>query len=398
MSGTTLVDISWTAKAQMPTARWGLAVGVVNNKIYAVGGYNSGVSSAVNALEEYDPMTNLWATKAPMPAGREQLAVGVVNNKIYAIGGYGVPCPNHCDIVEEYDPATDTWTTKTPMPVRRLGLAVGVIGGKIYAIGGRDENSSYLITVHEYDPVTDTWSVKAPMPTARGRLSVAVVNDKIYAIGGYNGSTLNTVEAYDPATDSWSNCGTPSPGNGCTPMPTGRWYLAISVVNDRIYAIGGVGGAGGILATVEEYDPVTNSWATKTSMPTGRYFLRAGVVNNKIYPIGGYDGSFLDTVEEGTVSGTLPAWNNPPTADASIDQNATVGVTVNFNGAASDYESDPLSFAWDFDYQSGVFTQDAISQSASHTYTATGTYTAVLQVTDSKGASNKDSLVVTVNP
>ena len=30
----------------------------------------------------------------------------------------------------------------------------------------------------------DFWTTKAPMPTARTLLGVAVVNDKIYAIGG----------------------------------------------------------------------------------------------------------------------------------------------------------------------------------------------------------------------
>jgi N-acetylneuraminic acid mutarotase len=73
------------------------------------------------------------------------------------------------------------------------------------------------------------------------------VNGKIYAIGGYNDSSgcLSTVEEYDPATDTWTTK---------TPMPTTRAGLAIGVVNNKIYAIGGHGG-GSLLSTVEEYDP-----------------------------------------------------------------------------------------------------------------------------------------------
>ena len=80
--------------------------------------------------------------------------------------------------------------------------------------------------------------------------------------------------------------------------------------------------------------------------------LDVGVVNNKIYAIGGESSEgiavqILNAVEEGTLSGTLPEWNNPPTATAGLDKTATA---------------------------------------------------AVLQVMDSKGALNRDSLVVTVNP
>ena len=35
-----------------------------------------------------------------------------------------------------------------------------------------------------YDPETHHWTVKAPMPTERGALSATVIDDKIYVIGG----------------------------------------------------------------------------------------------------------------------------------------------------------------------------------------------------------------------
>ena len=76
-------------------------------KIYVIGG-NTG--DEVNVVEEYDPATNSWATKAPMAYGRDNLACGVVNEKIFAIGGYYDE--STLDVVEEYDPTTDSWVTK----------------------------------------------------------------------------------------------------------------------------------------------------------------------------------------------------------------------------------------------------------------------------------------------
>jgi N-acetylneuraminic acid mutarotase len=84
--------------------------------------------------------------------------------------------------------AEDTWTTKGDMPTARFSLSTSMVNGKIYAIGGDLRGRGAPLstsTVEEYDPATDTWTARADMPTARWGLSASVVNGKIYAIGGY---------------------------------------------------------------------------------------------------------------------------------------------------------------------------------------------------------------------
>lgn len=75
--------------------------------------------------------------------------------------------------------------------------------------------------------------------------------------------------------------------------------LGAAAVNGKIYAIGGYAESGRE-DVVEEYDPATNTWTTKTAMPTARDGLAAMTINNKIYAIGGYDSSdaYIATVEE----------------------------------------------------------------------------------------------------
>ena len=285
------LDPIWTAKASMPTARHALAAGVVNGKIYAIGGF--GGTMYLSTVEEYDPATDTWTTKTPMPTARAQLAAGVVNDKIYAIGGFSSTMS--LSTVEEYDPATDTWTTKAPMPTARWWLYVGVVNGKLYAIGGdgSDVGGSYLSTVEEYDPAIDTWTPKAPMPTARRDGAVGVVNGKLYAIGGVSATgLLSTVEEYNPAADTWTTKAS---------MPTARDMMAIGVVNCRLYTFGGWDELLP-LKTVEEYDPATDTWTTKADMLAARDMLAGGVVNGKLYAIGGYDEtifSSLSSIEEG---------------------------------------------------------------------------------------------------
>jgi N-acetylneuraminic acid mutarotase len=75
----------WTTKAQMPTARNGLGLAVVDDKMYAIGGIY-GTQSSYDNNEEYTPATNTWTTKKPMPTPRGDFAIAVFQDKIYTIG------------------------------------------------------------------------------------------------------------------------------------------------------------------------------------------------------------------------------------------------------------------------------------------------------------------------
>lgn len=75
-------------------------------------------------------------------------------------------------------------------------------------------------------------------------------------------------------------------------IPTARWGLSTSVVNGKIYAIGGMAGdsvnGSREVSTVEVYDPTTDTWTMKADMPTARACISTCVVNGKIYVFGGY--------------------------------------------------------------------------------------------------------------
>jgi len=269
---------TWTRKADMPTAVAHSSASTVDGKIYVIGPYMVG---------EYDAVTDTWTKKADMPTPRPFLSTSVVNGKIYAIGGEIAWIPEEVSAatVEEYNPVTDKWTKKASMPTPRWGLSTSVVGGRIYAIGGHNtlvEVKRFLSTVEEYNPATDTWTKKADMPTARRLLSTSVVDGKIYAIGGHReGTFLLTVEEYDPVTDTWTKK---------ADMPTARFALSTSVVNKNIYAIGGASShptSANSLSTVEEYNPAMDKWTRNPDMPTPKCQLSTSAWNGYIYAIGG---------------------------------------------------------------------------------------------------------------
>lgn len=103
------------------------------------------------------------------------------------------------------------------------------------------------------------------MPTARSHLTTSLVNGKIYAIGGTSGPPgwpgLSTVEIYDPITDSWTKG---------MDMPKSRLECHSSVVDGKIYVFGGLNSSWIGLNRVEVYDPTTDSWTSLSNMPTAR--------------------------------------------------------------------------------------------------------------------------------
>lgn len=244
------------------------------------------------------------------------------------------------------------------MNYQRDNTANAVLNGQVYVLGGAPAGTSVLSYVERYDPPTDTWAVEANMLNARYGLMAASVNGVIYAIGGttaVNGQgPITQNEVYDPTTNTWSynvptNSATTLAGTAGSPMaplPTGRWGGHAVVIDGLIYTVGGAvrDGSGTEIyyGTVEVYDPVQNTWTTKTPMPyvtvsgqimVGREGMTTAVVNGLIYAIGGWGGwpelayiqiydpssdtwttsvpPSLGTIIQGTVSQPLPDMPTP---------------------------------------------------------------------------------------
>ena len=88
------------------------------------------------------------------------------------------------------------------------------------------------------------WHAVAPMSKTRQYMGVGALNGTLYAVGGSD-TPLATVEAYNPATNSWALV---------APMSAEREHLGVCALGGLLYAVGGSDHNSG-LATVEAYAP-----------------------------------------------------------------------------------------------------------------------------------------------
>lgn len=294
---------SWTVGSPMAHERVGLSVGVLDNKLYAVGG--DGEAS----LELYDPLRDSWqlvplAVSADpyspaSPANRSRYFGAVVTSgdRLFYVGGtsdFLLP------FMEVYDPRTyqwlDLWSPYfTSWRFARMAHAAVNVNGVVYVIGGLSSVNGSLVPigdVYAVSTIADENYLKAPLPTPRAGLGAAVLGDRIYVAGGYGtrGGPDTPV-----ATDSmlcymageWID--TAPSGAKLAPLKVARHSFGSAVLNGKWYVAGGMDAAGQPLGSVEEYDPSTNTWTLKAAMPTARVHLALGAIGNRLFAMGGYD-------------------------------------------------------------------------------------------------------------
>ncbi|KAF6149236.1 hypothetical protein GIB67_026092 [Kingdonia uniflora] len=146
---------------------------------------------------------------------------------------------------------------------------------------------------HAFDPSSNRWQRLPPMPNVaygeeskRGfsvfadfirawfgrkdplnRLpfcgcAIGAVNGCLYVLGGFSkSSAVKSVWCFDPVLNVW---------NEVESMSIGRAYCKTSILNNKLYVVGGVSrGQGGLtpLQSAEVFDPHTGLWSEVPSMP-----------------------------------------------------------------------------------------------------------------------------------
>ena len=339
---TAIVDVfdpianTWTTGPNLPTPRNNPGAVTLDGKLFVVGG-SSNDGSRLATAEEFDPSTNTWTELPPMPTARSYPAlVAGPDGRLYAIGGVSLTYGESLSrAVESFDPTTRTWSVQAPLPAPpdtydqtyyQSGAAVGG-GGRIYVLGAGFSSSGRTTRLDAYDPAVNQWT------TIQNATNVPSYGNWTAVVAGADGRIYafrTTVDVYSPISNAWTTVrpvpGIPGQGLGPAAVgPDGRIYLfpvggfsmydtevavynpttnvwipyppmpttrtdprAVATNGGNVYAIGGIHGADGPVAAVEEYQPATNSWTTRASLPHGRGDVGVAVTaSNEILAVGG---------------------------------------------------------------------------------------------------------------
>uniref|UniRef100_A0A4W3JMH7 Kelch-like family member 7 n=1 Tax=Callorhinchus milii TaxID=7868 RepID=A0A4W3JMH7_CALMI len=215
----------------------------------------------------FNPKDYAWTDiRCPFEKRRDAACV-FWDNVVYILGGSQLFPIKRMDC---YNVAKDSWYSKLGPPTPRDSLAACAAEGKIYTSGGSEVGE--LITTFLLFPMT----VLHGMVEAKGL---------IYVCGGslgnnVSGRVLNSCEVYNPATESWTELAA---------MLEARKNHGLVFVNDRIYAIGGQNGLGG-LDSIEYYDIKTNDWKMVSTMPWKGVTVKCAAVGFIIYVLAGFQG------------------------------------------------------------------------------------------------------------
>ncbi|XP_016658623.1 ring canal kelch homolog isoform X2 [Acyrthosiphon pisum] len=168
-----------------------------------IGGKNGNIS--LNSVEVFDVNLEEWRMVSSMAIKRCDVGVGILNNLLYAVGGFDISTSEELNSVECYDPSLDEWKLVAPMSKRRSSFGIGVLDGVIYAVGGADTlEDCNSVSVEAYRPSVGVWTPVADMLSGYKSWPVTTVIDGLmYVIGNTDSIDMLTIQVYNPKTNAW---------------------------------------------------------------------------------------------------------------------------------------------------------------------------------------------------
>lgn len=282
-----LIDITQGAALGGPRSHH-TATRLPDGKILLVGG-SQGPNEPLASVEIFDPVAGSIAQVASLHTPRhDHSATLLPDGRVLIIGGYSLPQQWLSD-AEVYDLSTNTWTVVPPLYSHGVSHSATLMSdGRVLVVGGCTGSGVCTERVEIFDPQDNSWIDAAPLKSDRASQAALSLDDgRVLVVGGQSaGNVLNDGDAllYDPQTNTWADTG---------PMVAPRIFAQITKLLDgRVLVAGGMTLKDApvlrMTASVEIYNPTSNTWASAASLSRPRYaFILTLLPDGQVWAIGG---------------------------------------------------------------------------------------------------------------
>uniref|UniRef100_A0A8P4JWK7 Kelch-like family member 33 n=1 Tax=Dicentrarchus labrax TaxID=13489 RepID=A0A8P4JWK7_DICLA len=271
--------MEWRKLGEMPDpARYSHEVSVLRGQLYVFGGKNYyGTNDILNSVYRYDPLQNSWESLAEMQEKRCSFSVVVLDEKIYAIGGY---CePHYLESVERYCPVANSWryVGRETIFQSKMCCSIGyahvakVFQGQIFVSGGLSNQYQCLASMLLYHPETGSTYLEN-MAKPRAYHCMETLGNCLYVAGGIATDTVDQLacEVYNPEADSWT---------AFTSLPVPHVGAGSAVLEEKFYVLGGYSREDfSDTKIVHRYDPTSQRWESMGKMPGPNNDIRAALL------------------------------------------------------------------------------------------------------------------------
>ena len=143
---------TWTEAEPIPTgvrfAASGATTGALApERIYVIGGSTTQFPDGSNLTQIYDPEKDAWSYGTPMLTPRADLRIAIVNDVLYAIGGFNTDGDNILPVNEQYTPAgyIPEFPSWTILPLLLVATLMVIICKKRLPKNPSNQQKSFIV-------------------------------------------------------------------------------------------------------------------------------------------------------------------------------------------------------------------------------------------------------------
>ncbi len=158
-----------------------------------------------------------WQPKAAAPSARTEVAAGVLDERIWVVGG--LTDAGASAEVAVYDPAADRWAGGPAIPEPRHHTAAAGDGERLWVVGGYTNDRAPTDTVWTLEK--DAWTPGPALPEPRAAGALAWDGERLVYAGGVGpGGLAGDVFVARRTTSGSASAGSARPASTWPPRPT----------------------------------------------------------------------------------------------------------------------------------------------------------------------------------